>query len=233
MEGFLIDILILAVFLITVGVFTYKGFAKSVMGFAIILASFIFAKLFGGIVGGWIDSSFMFDSVKGAIHSVLVNTIGEAVGSIDGEALFEKIPEAVRNILDLAGADVESLKEAIVSMGSNAGDELAEISAKIAAPISAFISEIIGYVGLFIIGIIGFKLLSYLLIGILELPVLRTLNHFAGMLMGIVAGFLLSWGFAVLFRTVIGMLAIKYPVLVPFSNATDTFIYSFFSGLNV
>ncbi len=233
MEGIIVDILIIAVFLITVGIYTYRGFAKSVMGFAVIVASFIAAKLLGGVVSDWLYDTFVFEAVSSAVHGLLEEAIGGTIDSIDTEALVELIPESVRNVIEFAGADFESIKQSIAGIDFSTTEGFAAVSDKISAPIASVVSDVAAYVALFIVGFVVFKIVSVVILGIFELPVLKTLNNLAGFLMGLVAGFLFSWGFAIVFRMVVGMLAMKYPELLPFANATDTFVYSFFTGIGI
>lgn len=227
MEGVLVDILIITVFLITVGVSTYRGFVKSAVGIAVILCSFLAAKIFGGPIGAWIDGVFMFNIMDNALASFLQATLGELSGTIDGAALMEKIPESIRNLLELVGTDSEAFIESLSSIEIITEDNIREVSARIAHPISAFVSEVIGYLGIFIVGLIVFRVIGSLVVGIFKLPLLRTLDRILGFVVGSFAGFLLAWGFAVVFRTAMGLLSIQYPELLPFAATDGTFLYEF------
>ncbi len=231
MEGIFVDILICAVFFITVGVFTYRGFAKSVMGFVVIVASFIVAKAFGPTVGLWLHENVILEPMKDAVESLLARTVGDAVSSIDANAIINSIPEAVVNALSLAGVGLSQIRDAITNTLENGGDTIVSVATHIAEPISLFLSEVVAYLSVFILSFIALRIAAYLIVGIMKLPILRTLNGFLGFLMGTVAGYLLSWGFAVMFRAVMGMLAIKYPALIPFSETAGSEIYAYFIGL--
>ena len=224
MEGILVDILIITVFLITVGVSTHRGFVKSAIGIAVIFCSFVAAKMSGGPVGVWIDGVFLFNVIDNAFASFLQATIGELSGAIDGAALVEKIPEALRNMLDLVGMDIS---EFINSIGIVTEENLRDVSESIAHPVSAFVAEVIGYLGVFIIGLIVFKMIGSLVVGIFKLPLLRTLDKALGFLAGSFAGFLLSWGFAFVFRTAMSLLSIQYPELLPFADTEGSYLYDF------
>jgi uncharacterized membrane protein required for colicin V production len=228
MEGILVDILIISVFLITVGISTYRGFVKSAMGIAVIMCSFIAAKMFGGLIGEWIDGVFMFDTLNGVVSSLLSSALGELAEAVDGEALVGMIPETFKNALELAGADVSALQDSVSSIGVVTESNIKEISATIAQPISAFVSEVIGYLGVFIVGLIVFRLIGSLVVGVFRLPILRTIDRMLGFFVGTFTGFLLAWGFAVVFRTVMGLLAITYPELLPFASVDGTYVYEFF-----
>lgn len=227
MEGILVDILIISIFLITVGISTYRGFVKSAIGVAVILCSFIAAKMFGGLIGEWIDGVFMFDTLNGVVASLLNSTLGELSEAVDGEALVGMIPETFKNALALAGADVSALADSVSSIGVVTESNIMEISATIAHPISAFVSEVIGYLGVFIVGLIVFKIIGSLVVGVFKLPILRTIDRMLGFLVGTFTGFLLAWGFAVVFRAVMGLLSMTYPELLPFASVDSSYVYSF------
>ena len=233
MEGILVDILIIAIFLITVGISTYRGFVKSAIGIAVILCSFIAAKMFGGPIGEWIDGVFMFNVIDDAFASFLQATLGELAGSIDTAALVEKIPESFKSIMDLVGADAHELISSVVSIDIITEDNIREVSASMARPISAFVSEVVGYLGVFIVGLVVFKLIGSLVVGIFKLPILRTLDQVLGFVIGSFTGFLLAWGFAVVFRTAMGLLSIQYPELLPFADTSGTYLYDFLVNFSI
>lgn len=233
MEIILVDIIIIAVFLITVGISTHRGFVKSAIGVAVILCSFVAAKMFGGVIGEWIDGVFMFDTINGFVATFLRSTLGELSESIDAASLIERVPETIKNAPELAGADVSSLNDYISSVGVITEANIKEVSAKMATPISAFISEVIGYLSVFIVGIIVFKMIGSLVVGIFKLPLLRTLDKILGFLVGTFTGFLLAWGFAVVFRAVMGLLAISHPELLPFASSDGSYVYDFFVNFTI
>ncbi len=232
MEGFVLDFALMAVFFITIGIYTYRGLVKSVMGFLIIIASFIISKLFGALVGILIDDWFLFDAISGLIKAMLVNTIGEGANSIDGAALFESMPASIKAVLEFAGADLNSIGDYMTNLGDSVNGSLVEVAGKIAAPISAFISELIGYIGLFLVSMIVLKILSPLVIGITELPLIRTLNRFGGFVAGCLIAFIAAWALVEVLNLTMGVLVLRHPEIEPFMNVNNTYIYSFFAGLN-
>lgn len=231
MQAFLMDAIIVAAFVITVAIFTYRGLAKSAMGFLVILASFIVCKIFGGPVGNWINTTFIFDGIASSVNALLSNTVGDTVGSINGAELFENIPNAIKNILDFAGADMASIEDYMVNFRGNVEEGLAEMSRTIAAPIASAISTVIAYLILFVGSFIAFKLLSIVLLKVLEIPVLSAINRIGGCILGIVSGFIFCWLGVKIFSLIVGILALKSPELSEFANASDAIIYSFFAGL--
>lgn len=233
MEGILVDILIIAIFLITVGISTSKGFVKSAVGIAVIVCSFVAAKLFGGPVGTWIDGVFLFDVIDNAFASLISATIGELSESVNASAIIEKIPESVTHMIELVGVDMSDFRDSIASFGIVTEENIRELSAKLAHPVSAFVAEIVGYLGVFIVGLIVFKMIGSLVVGIFKLPFLHSIDKFLGFVVGAFAGFLLCWGFAVVFRTAMGLLAIQYPELLPFAVTEGSFLYDYFINFSI
>lgn len=233
MEAILVDILIIAIFLITVGISTSKGFVKSAVGIAVIVCSFVAAKLFGGPVGTWIDGVFLFEIIDNAFASLLSSTVGELSGAVNATVIIQKIPESVRHMIDVVGIDTSEFMDSLVSVGIVTEDNIRELSSKLAHPVSAFVAEIIGYLGVFIVGLIVFKMIGSLVVGIFKLPFLHSIDKFLGFVVGAFAGFLLCWGFAVVFRTAMGLLAIQYPELLPFAVTEGSFLYDYLINFSI
>ena len=221
-----IDLLILAVFVITVAVYTVRGFAKSVIGFVVMVASLLAASLLGPYLAEMFYDGFMLDVVGKAVCEAITSLYDGVVGSIDGEAIIASLPEAIKNMLSFAGADLEELSAQL--MTSSGIDNAAET---VAGPIAHFISELVAYILVFVLAFIVFKLVSKLVVRIFELPVLRTLNKLAGFLLGLLVGFLICWGIALALRLVFGMLALDDPVFLELADPSGTYLYSFFTSI--
>ncbi len=232
MDGIIIDIVIIAVFLLTVGIYTYRGFAKSVMDFAVLIAAFIVAKIFGGYLADWLNETFVYNAVNGTVHTILVDALGGAIDNIDANAILRSIPESLISVLEFAGTDFDSVSNYILSLDFSASESLMSVAVNISTPISELVSKILAYLILFVGGLIVFKLISVIILAIFKLPVLKTLDKVLGFVMGLVAGLIFSWVFAVVLRLCLSLLAMKYPELDGLANA-ESFIYSFFTGIGI
>ena len=226
-----IDIALLAILVGVVVIYTVRGFAKSVIGFVVMIASLLVASIFGPAIGRLLYNSFMFEAIGGIVLVALESVFKGVGGSIDGEAIISSLPDAIKHLLSFSGADLDSLGAEITSAGKLAAEGLEHASETVAAPIAECISNIVACLLLFIVAHVVFKLISKLVLKVFELPVLRTLNRLAGFLMGLLVGFLLCWGVALALRLVFGMIALSNPAFLELADPAETFLYSFFTGI--
>ncbi len=226
-----IDLALLAILAGVVILYTIRGFAKSVIGFVVMVASLLVASLFGPVLGDLLYDGFMLEAVDGIVMTAIESAHDGIVGSIDGEAIISSLPEAIKHLISFAGADLGSLGEEITSAGKLAADGLAHASETIAIPIAECVSDIVACLLLFIVALIVLKLISKLVVRVFELPVLRTLNRLAGFLMGLLVGFLICWGVALALRLVFGMIALSNPFFLELADPSGTYLYAFFTGI--
>lgn len=199
--NFLLDGLLLAIVIITIVINYKRGFIKAILSFGKTLLSFIFAAIFGPMLGGVLASRFFDGKLTETIYNTLYNLCAEG-GALDTSRLAEMLPESLRMLAAQCGADVDS----IVASGAASVDveaRLAEIAQGIALPISAVISKLVGYALVFVAAYLILLLASFILEGVAALPVIRTFNHLLGLLFGIVCAIFFAFIFIFVTRAVL------------------------------
>lgn len=199
--NFLLDGLLLAIVITTIVIYYNRGFVKAVLGFGKTLLSFICAAIFGPVLGGVLASRFFDGKLTETVYNTLYNLCAEG-GALDISRLAESLPESLRMLATQCGADVDS----IIASGAGSADveaRLAEIAQGIALPISAVISKLVGYVLVFIAAYLILLLVSFILEGVAELPVIRVFNHLLGLLLGFVCAIIFAFIFIFVARAVL------------------------------
>jgi len=222
MSTFLIDAAVVAVFALIVAISTYRGLASYAKGILALICTFLICRIFGGMVGEWLDDAFFGEIFSNKVNDILTDTLGNAASSVKADELFASIPGFFKSLLGAAGADIAGIEEYMANFEGNFAESIGLMADKIAAPISAFVSSLVGYILLFIVAFFAAKILSFLLVKLMELPVLSTVNRVGGFALGLVAAYIVCWLGCSLGGIVVGFIA-------PETNLADTLIFAFFA----
>lgn len=222
MMPFLIDLAVIAVFALIVVFSTYKGIASFATGLLSLICAIVICRVFGGAVGDWLNEKFFGEMFYNKTLEILTETFGDAASSVDAKAFFESIPSFFKGLLGASGANIAEIEEFISDLGGNISEGLSAVAEKIAAPIAEFISSLVGYVIVFLIALVVSKLLSFLLVKLMELPVLSTINRIGGFLVGLVLAYLTCWIGCSLAAVIVGFMISDFS----FANA---YVFSFFA----
>lgn len=219
---FLIDLAVIAVFALIVGFSTYKGIASFAKGLISLICAVIICRVFGGVVGDWLNEKFFGEIFYNKILGILTDTFGDAASSVDAKAFFESIPSFIKGLLGASGADIPAIEDFVSSLGGDLSASLALVAEKIAFPIAAFVSSLVGYIIVFLLALVVAKLLSFLIVKLMELPVLSTINRIGGFLIGLVLAYLTCWIVCSLAYVIVGF-------AIPDFSFADAYVFSFFA----
>ncbi len=135
-------------------------------------------------------SSYVQSFARSQAESYVDSQVGDAADilneNIDGLDIPDEakalIESASENVLDSVGDDAAVLQEEMIN----------ELIERVIYAVSSVIAFVISFVVIF--------LLKHFLLHLVELPILGTLNHFGGMLIGILEAFLIAWIILALIR---------------------------------
>lgn len=229
LTALLLDSAVVTVFVLTVAIFTYRGFTKSAMGFIVVVASFILCKMFGGLVGEWIDDNFLHDVLYAKINEILSATFGEAADAMNSDQLFDSMPQTLKNILEWTGADVTDIKLHLANFEGNVSAGIVSISEKITTYISSAVCDLIGYISVFVVSYVVLRIASFFVVKIMELPILHTINRIGGFILGCISAGIMCWLICTLFVMLMSVLSLSYPVLEQFTDVSGTYVFRIFA----
>ncbi|MBE6638921.1 MAG: CvpA family protein [Ruminococcaceae bacterium] len=193
---FVWDIIIIAILAVCIWLSYKKGLIKTLFDLLGTVIAFLGALAFNGVVGNWIDTTFVRTPVRNMVLSTLADTpvlkYEDALAGIDVAAKIRKMPEALKSLLESVGVSTEEIIGKVSSVTANTAEAKNQLIDSIAAPISATISTAIAFILLFVVLLVVCMVASKLLSALFNLlPVGRQLNRFGGAAFGFVEGVLI------------------------------------------
>lgn len=177
MGHILADIIFLIFGIAIILICAKRGFLKSVIHFfktilAFVIAYFLGSRLAQFLCDNWIGGAvrnFIFDKINGVYQS--------AANSFNAEDVISSLPDF------LMTEEMQSKLHAAEGSGAELVDSMTDA---ISTPIASLFSNILGYVGVFILALIGLWLLATVLDKLVEhMRFINTLNTLLGALLGL------------------------------------------------
>ncbi len=203
---YIVDIIIIAVFLITVLVSYKKGFFRSLFDLIGTLVSILAARI--------VSSSFApqgFDMfIKEPAKSTLTNTLGTAGTTDYGtqvESAINSIPDSFSGIMNLIGIDKQAILEKVSSSELAQGNLVDNIMENIITPVGTAVIQFVLFVILAVVFTLGLKVVVRLLDFIIKkLPLVKSLNKGLGIVIGVLRGLLTAIIVSMLIGTVVSFI---------------------------
>ena len=162
----------------TIVITCYKrGFFKSVIRFFKTILAFLAAYFLGGSVAGWLCDKWIGTAVRERVYLKVHEIYQSTADSFGADHVTSAVPDFLMS---------EKLK-AQLSMAEGSGEELvSSMTDIIATPIATVISNALGYLGVFLLALLALWLVAMLLDGLIDkLPLIGTLNHVLGLILGL------------------------------------------------
>lgn len=216
-----VDIILLAVFVITVLNGYRRGFIKTAFGLVGIFVALWAASAFSSQLGSVMDDAFIHDAVEETITSSLTEAFE------DGGA--DKVTEIISEF-----APTKEIENRLTETYMQKGRESIEaISDELSERVSSALGNAIAFFVIFLIAYIVVKLASFILDKFFRLPILNAANRWLGILMGMVTAVLLLMVISRSFECVLPWLNKTYTHLFPSDLADKTVLYGFFCRYNL
>ena len=200
-----LDLILLAIFVIAVISCWRRGFVRSLMRFVSLIGAIIITRIFYPVVSGFLHDNLFFGKISGYIRSVFERDVGSTGKSVSD--LFSELPEFFVKFLNRFSTQQNA--EGFYNHNPNATPT--QLSDYMAEPISRTISNVVAIVGLFLVSYILLKLLTLLIDRLVSIPLLNGLNHGLGIVFGVVLGIALVWVASILFHALVPKLASLFP----------------------
>ncbi|MBE6552719.1 MAG: CvpA family protein [Ruminococcaceae bacterium] len=161
-------------------IFAYakRGFLKSILHFFKTILAFVIAYFFGGKLAKVLCDNWIGGAVRDFIYNKINGIYQGAAESFDADAVISSLPDFLMTEEMQANlAAAEGSGETLVNSMTDA----------LSMPIASLISNILGYVGVFLIALIGLWIVAGILDKIVShLPLLGSINTILGALLGLV-----------------------------------------------
>ena len=173
----ILDLVFVIIALVMAIIGAKRGFVQSVIHSAKWLLGLIIAYFFGGRLGSLIHTALLEKPVYQFVHQKVESIYLENTAAFNTGSVMETVPKF------LLGEELQGRLDAL----EGSGEELvAALSNEIALPISKFLANVLGYIGVFLIAVFGLWLISKVITGIVDkITVLSVVNRFLGAAWGL------------------------------------------------
>ncbi len=224
-----IDLLLLAIIIVSAAVGVRRGFVRTIMGFVTFLASLLGAWYLTKPVSDWLSETFLAERITDPVAQIIRQLF---VPSLDqSEAvpkLFSDMPDTLSSLLSRFGAAPAEAQTA----ASGSADAAQAIAAFLAQPAVRAISDALAFLLLFFGITLALSIITAVLNMIFKLPVLSALNRAGGLLLGLIIGALYAWVIAHVLGISAPYLAQVLPDLFTETTLSDTIIAGWFLRTN-
>ncbi len=188
--SYIVDIILIAVFALTMFVSYKKGFFKSLFELVGTLVSVAAARIVSESLA--VTAFDMF--IKEPAKAYLTNTLG-TVGTTDygaqAEEAIASIPDSMNGVMEMIGIDKAALLEQIASSDFAQGNLVDNIMANVVTPVGTAVIQFV----LFVVFVVAFSLALKIIVKALnfiikKIPVIKSLNKGLGVIIGIFRGIL-------------------------------------------
>ncbi len=222
--GIVIDLILLAVFILAVFNGKRRGFIRSVMSLATFVISAVVGVIFtpavSGLFSGHIQSFF-----SDRIYAWL----SELTAKSDSAAFFSQLPSELTSLTEKFGLSGQQISEKYHSLAEAGDASLHTMSDYISAPIASAVSTALAFLCLFILAVIVCSLLFHALNLVAKLPGLKALNAVGGAAIGVLFGILWVWVLCFALNVFGPTLAVSYPDTFTMEAIHQSYLYTFFS----
>ncbi len=191
--NWIVDIVLVSVFAITVIVNAKRGFVRSIWGLLRAVLSLGASVLFGGELGDMLFERFAKQKFTDIAYDALSNMVTENNGSYNISELFSSMSDGFRSLMIRFGADIEALGADYSEAHAASTIELNNLASDIATPVAKVVSHAVGYVIVFLAVFIVITIIGWVIRLMAELPVLKGINHLLGGVFGALCGFIYLW----------------------------------------
>lgn len=155
----IVDIL----FLLLTAVITFscakRGFIKSVVHFLKTILSFVFAYLFGGQLGIFLHDKFIAAPIREAVFEKINGLYTSATAGFSAEKVMEELPSFMMT---------EEIKAKLMA-AEGTGEQLVNtMTDSVATPVATALSNVLGYIGVFVISMLALWLVAALVTKLIE-----------------------------------------------------------------
>ncbi len=227
-----IDIIICVVLLATVLSAWKRGFIRTVFQLCSTVISVLLAIFFHEQLGAFFYDSFVYGALAPHIESLTGQIITAVGGSLDFNALAEKLPENIVTLAETFNIDLAAFLEDAVQSVNAGGESFAEVGRELAVTLSTSAANILAFAAIFFGGMILLSVACFILDKVADLPVLHGVNRFLGFALGVLEAAILGIVLSKLAATVCSVYASIASDFAFGDVANGTYIAKFFLDIS-
>lgn len=226
MMKYLLDVVVILIFLLCIAIGRKRGFIKMVSGIVALVAALAVSSLLCAPV-----AEYVYDKT---VEPSIINMVDEQMAQVEGNVneqlsqTYESLPGVVKNLLAQSGVDsAQTFAESVPIYGSTPiSQNIAGMIRPLLLPLLSALCSLL----LFLIAYIAATLILRMFDIVAKLPLLKQLNKTLGLIGGAVAGAL--W--ALVAVTVIQLLAVLGIAgdVITLQTVSETLLINWLIGIN-
>ena len=186
--GIILDLIIIAIILVTAIISAKQGFVKTVIEVVGFLLAVYVSFAFSAPVADFAYDKLVEPTVITAIEQGIENASSDATQSV-----YEKLPNFIKNNLEMFGATEEELSSYVNSSLVGGAAAVAEtVNQKVVAPIVISIVKTLVSVIMFVVLLFVVRILAKLINKLFSFSLVGTLNKVLGGVLGAVKGIIFA-----------------------------------------
>lgn len=171
------DAIFLIIGLLIVWLCAKRGFIKTVIHFSKTLLAFVAAYFLGGPVSNLICEKWLGNAVHGFVYNKINGAYQAAADSFDAQSAISSLPNFLMT---------EEMKAKLYAAEGNGEELVNSMTDSVSSPIASLFSNIIGYLAVFLIALVGLWILAAVLTKLIEhIKLFNTINTVLGCIFGV------------------------------------------------
>lgn len=219
--GIFLDVLTVAVFILTIYHAYKKGLLKAVIELLGFVVSYIVAFALSDPLGAWINKTFLNKIIHGTIAQTQAEH-GTASQTVAFTKFLSGFPSAVANSL-------KNVTPQISSIGAKTADSIVDAVTK---PLADVISRGIAFFIILALCLFLVRIVARLSDTVFHIPVIGTLNSLGGALVGVAEAMLIMIIISTLVSLMVTLFALEKNPPVTSSAINSTYIFKYVHNVN-
>lgn len=190
---YVLDIVVLVIFVAAVFLGFKRGLLKSVIGVVGFLAALMVAFMLSETLTPWAYDTFVKTPTETAIQTAVGDTASNASASLEQnlQKAEEELPALVKGMMEKSKVSLTDLSQKMEGGVENTATAIAEtVTEQVVKPVMLLLIRCILFFALFVLARIAVTLLEKILGGIIKHTPLKSTDKLLGLLLGAVKGLL-------------------------------------------
>ena len=225
-----LDVSLFALIVATILVCWIKGFIKTVLGVGKTLICILATYLLGAPASALVAERWIDGRVTQYVYDRLLALFETGVQTFDISVITANIPSWIQTFLEKLGVNINSITEGLTTVDT---EGLQNLSQTLADPITNLISDIIGYAGVYLITLILLSILTWILVKIAELPVIKKVDKTLGCILGVCSAFVYASVYTLLLFAIFSLIEGYNPEFAFHAAYDKSWLFRLFYDINV
>ena len=234
--GIITDALIIFITALIIIVSVKRGAVKTILTLVSGIASLLAAYAFTPMLSPYLYEKFFLSKMTASISDTVASLCES--GKDAAENMVYDVSKLLGNsqfasLLEKYGGDPQKTENVISGISDSTRGAVDKVAESVASPISGIISDITAFLLIFVAALIVFKLITVVIGTVFKIPVLKTIDKTAGLIVGIAAALFFVLVFAMLVSTASEILTKTAPSSFPDDVAEHSLILRVLSKYNI